>query len=92
MPLMVRKQIYIPKNQEERLKKVAEARWVSKEKKRKQAIRVIYELQRNRLGCLSIQCISEFFNAVTKGRKPLLIPGVRLVNPFAGTFELEKWL
>jgi predicted nucleic acid-binding protein len=132
---------------------------LAEEKKRIQAIRVIYELQQNRLGCLSVQCISEFFNAVTKGRKPLLtleeaaeqaqvlvnsfpifpltpmivmeamagvknhsvafydaqiwacahlnqipvifsedffdgrtIEGVRFVNPFAETFQLEKWL
>lgn len=41
-------------------------------KKRKQAIVVIRELQDSSLGCLSIQCLSEFFNAVTRGRDPKL--------------------
>lgn len=41
-------------------------------KKRKQAIVIIRELQDNLLGCLSIQCLSEFFNAVTRGRDPKL--------------------
>jgi predicted nucleic acid-binding protein len=132
---------------------------LAEDKKRVQAIRVVYELQQNRLGCLSVQCISEFFNAVTKGKSPILLPddaveqanvlinsfpvfpltpmivieamasakkhgmayydaqlwacaklnqvpvifsedfqdgqiieGVRFVNPFAETFELEKWI
>jgi predicted nucleic acid-binding protein len=40
--------------------------------KRKQALRVIFELQQSRLGCLSVQCISEFFNTVTRGKSPML--------------------
>ena len=132
---------------------------LAEEKKRLQAIRVVYELQQNRLGCLSVQCISEFFNAVTKGKSPILpleealeqanvlihsfpvfpltpmivmeamtnakkhsiayydaqlwacaklnqvpvifsedfqdgqtLEGVRFVNPFAETFQMEKWI
>ena len=127
--------------------------------KRDHAIHVIYELQRARLGCLSVQCISEFFSTVTRGKNPMLnlnaatdqarllvdsfpvfpltpmvvmdamtgvkkhsfsyydaqiwacaplnqipvifsedfsdgrtIEGVRFVNPFAETFELENWI
>lgn len=132
---------------------------LAEDQKRIQAVRVVYELQQNRLGCLSVQCISEFFNAVTKGTSPILpineavgqayvlinsfpvfpltpmivieamssakkhniayydaqlwacaklnqipvifsedfqdgqmLEGVRFVNPFAETFELEKWI
>lgn len=127
--------------------------------KRAQAVMIIRELQNRSLGCLSIQCLSEFFNATTRGVPPKLtinaalqyvqdylqayptfpltqsvvleaargvrdhsfsfydaqiwssallndvplifsedfsdgqtIEGVRFVNPFAETFELEKWL
>ena len=45
---------------------------LAEEKKRAHAIRVVYELQQNRLGCLSVQCISEFFNTVTRGKRQLL--------------------
>src|SRR6185436_3097950 len=128
-------------------------------KKRTQAINVLRELQNGSLGCLSVQCLSEFFNAVTRGVAPKLpiadalqyvqdyllafpthlltpsivllvargvrdhalsfydaqiwacamvndvpvifsedfqdgrvIEGVRLVDPFAEGFELEKWI
>lgn len=127
--------------------------------KRAHAMKIILDMQTNSLGCLSIQCLSEFFNAVTRGAMPKLsieeaiqsvqdyllafptfpltqsilleaaravrdhsisfddaqiwasalineipvvfsedfqdgrvIEGVRLVNPFAETFELEKWV
>ncbi len=127
--------------------------------KRAQAMKVILELQSAELGCLSVQCLSEFINATTRGKEPLLsvdlaavyvedflsafpaypltstivlealrgvrehkmsyfdsqlwacaklnqipvifsedfqdgqiLEGVRFVNPFAETFELEKWL
>jgi predicted nucleic acid-binding protein len=40
--------------------------------KRVQARHIIRELQQGRLGCLSIQCISEFFHAVTRGSAPKL--------------------
>ena len=33
---------------------------------------VVRELQNRSLGCLSIQCLSEFFNATTRGTKPKL--------------------
>lgn len=45
---------------------------LAESKKRKQAIMIIRELQDNSLGCLSIQCLSEFFNAVTRGASPKL--------------------
>ncbi len=127
--------------------------------KRAQAMQLILELQTGSLGCLSIQCLSEFFNATTRGATPKLsidealthvqdyllafptfpltqsivlaaargvrdhslsfydaqiwasalineiplifsedfqdgqtLEGVRFVNPFAETFELEKWI
>lgn len=41
-------------------------------KKRKHAIVVIRELRDRSLGCLSIQCLSEFFNATTRGISPKL--------------------
>jgi len=132
---------------------------LAEEEKRAQAIRVVYELQQAHLGCLSIQCISEFFKAVTNARRQLLsldeateqayvllhsfpvfpltpmivmdamagaknhgisyydaqilacaklnqvpfvfsedfqdgqtLEGIRFANPFAQTFQLEKWL
>ena len=132
---------------------------LAEEKKRAQAILVIDKLQQSRLGCLSIQCVSEFFNTVTRSHRQILtleeailqaqvlinsfpvfpltsmvvldailgskkynfhyydaqiwacahlnqiphvfsedfsngqmIEGVRFVNPFAETFELEKWI
>ena len=128
-------------------------------KKRALAVTVVRELQNRALGCLSIQCLSEFFNATTRGTSPKLkiddalnytqdylfafptfpltqsivlaaargvrdhllpfydgqiwasalinevpvvfsedfqdgriLEGVRFVNPFAETFELEKWI
>ncbi len=127
--------------------------------KRAQAVTIIRELQNRSLGCLSIQCLSEFFNATTRGTSPKLtinaalqyvqdylqayptfpltqsivleaargvrdysfsfydaqiwssalindvpvifsedfsdgqtMEGVRFVNPFTETFELEKWI
>jgi predicted nucleic acid-binding protein len=124
-----------------------------------QAMKVILELQSASLGCLSVQCVSEFVNATTRRKVPILtleeasvhvddflaafpvfpltptiilealrgarehsisyydaqiwacahlnqipvifsedfsdgrvIEGVRFVNPFSETFELEKWL
>lgn len=127
--------------------------------KRLHAMKIILGLQTNSLGCLSTQCISEFFNAAIRGISPKLsieeaiqavqdyllafptfpltqsivleaaravrdhsisfydaqiwasalinevplvfsedfqdgrvIEGVRFVNPFAETFELEKWI
>ena len=127
--------------------------------KRRQAVMVVRELQNRSLGCLSIQCLSEFFNATTRGTSPKLsfnsaleslqdyllafptfpltqsivmeaargardhsisfynaqiwasalindiplvfsedfqdgqvLEGVRFVNPFTETFQLEKWL
>jgi predicted nucleic acid-binding protein len=128
-------------------------------KKRAHAVVVTRELQNRALGCLSVQSLSEFVNATTRGKLPLLtfanasvyveeflaafpvfpltptvimealrgarehsisyydaqiwacahlnqipvvfsedfsdgrlIEGVRFVNPFSETFELEKWL
>ena len=127
--------------------------------KHAQAIRILTALQTSQLGCMSVQCISEFMKATTRGPLPKLSPheaaaqadwimnsypiypltstvirvafrgflehrisyydaqiwacaflnqipvvfsedfsdgqileGVRFVNPFAETFELEKWL
>jgi predicted nucleic acid-binding protein len=40
--------------------------------KRVQAMKLIYDLQVDAVGCLSIQCLSEFFNAVTRGAVPKL--------------------
>lgn len=40
--------------------------------KRVRAIEVIFDLQTNAVGCLSVQCLSEFFNAVTRGVQPKL--------------------
>lgn len=40
--------------------------------KRLQAMKIILDLQTNSLGCLSTQCLSEFFNAVTRGATPKL--------------------
>ncbi|MCQ3936860.1 MAG: PIN domain-containing protein [Chloroflexi bacterium] len=40
--------------------------------KRAQAMKVILETQNHSAGCLSIQCLSEFFNAVTRGAEPKL--------------------
>jgi predicted nucleic acid-binding protein len=40
--------------------------------KRARAMTVLDELQSNALGCISIQCLSEFFSAVTRGDKPKL--------------------
>ncbi|HEU0294100.1 MAG TPA: PIN domain-containing protein [Anaerolineales bacterium] len=40
--------------------------------KRAHAVMVVRELQNRSLGCLSVQCLSEFFNAVTRGAQPKL--------------------
>ncbi len=40
--------------------------------KRARAITLLDELRENALGCISIQCLSEFFNAVTRGKPPKL--------------------
>ena len=131
----------------------------SEPEKRAQAMKIIFELQSASLGCLSVQCLSEFVNATTRRKVPILtlaeasvyvddflaafptfpltptiilealrgarehsvsyydaqvwacahlnqIPvifsedfsdglvmeGVRFANPFAETFELEKWI
>lgn len=45
---------------------------LSEAKKRAHAITVLRELQNKSLGCLSVQCLSEFFNAVTRGVTPKL--------------------
>ena len=122
------------------------------------ALEVVHELELSNKGCLSVQCLSEFINATTRGASPILkidealkqsedlieafpvflltptivleairgvrdhqfsfydaqiwacarlnqipiifsedffdgrtIEGVRFVNPFTETFELEKW-
>ncbi|HET9587354.1 MAG TPA: PIN domain-containing protein [Anaerolineales bacterium] len=127
--------------------------------KRSHSVVIMRELQNRSLGCLSIQCLSEFFNATARGTSPKLtinvalqylqdyllafptfpltpsivleaaravrdhsisfydaqiwasalindipivfsedfqdgrvIEGVRFVNPFAETFELDKWI
>jgi predicted nucleic acid-binding protein len=41
-------------------------------KKRALAVTVVRELRNRSLGCLSIQCLSEFFNATTRGSSPKL--------------------
>lgn len=41
-------------------------------KKRAHAVTIIRELQNSSRGCLSIQCLSEFFNATTRGLSPKL--------------------
>ena len=41
-------------------------------KKRSLAVTIVRELQNRSLGCLSIQCLSEFFNAATRGTSPKL--------------------
>ena len=40
--------------------------------KRAQAMKIILDSQTNAVGCLSVQCLSEFFNAVTRGAQPKL--------------------
>jgi predicted nucleic acid-binding protein len=40
--------------------------------KRKLAMKLILDLQQSAVGCLSVQSLSEFFNAVTRGAKPKL--------------------
>jgi len=40
--------------------------------KRAHAVVIVCELQTRSLGCLSIQCLSEFFNATTRGASPKL--------------------
>lgn len=46
--------------------------------KRARAMKIILDLQVNSLGCLSTQCLSEFFNAVTRGAEPKLPIGEAL--------------
>lgn len=45
---------------------------LAEREKRTHAQVVLRELQNNSLGCISVQCLSEFFNAVTRGAKPKL--------------------
>ncbi len=45
---------------------------LAEEVKRKKAIGIIRELEINQRGCLSVQCLSEFVNATTRGNVPLL--------------------
>ncbi|WKZ48822.1 MAG: PIN domain-containing protein [Anaerolineales bacterium] len=40
--------------------------------KRAQAMQLSLEVQQNAVGCISVQSLSEFFNAVTRGAKPKL--------------------
>jgi len=40
--------------------------------KRELAMQLVLDLQQNAIGCLSVQSLSEFFNAVTRGAKPKL--------------------
>lgn len=40
--------------------------------KREQAMQLVLNLQQNAVGCISVQSLSEFFNAVTRGLKPKL--------------------
>ena len=132
---------------------------LAEEVKRKKAIAIVRELEINQRGCLSVQCLSEFVNATTRRKTPLLtlveaaehvdnflqafpvfplmptiivdalrgarehsvsyydaqiwacahlnqipivfsedfsdgrvIEGVRFVNPFSESFEVEKWI
>lgn len=44
----------------------------SSQEKRAKAMKLILDLQVSNLGCLSVQCISEFFNATTRGKSPIL--------------------
>lgn len=127
--------------------------------KQSKGLKIINELQLSQKGCLSIQCLSEFINATTRGNVPILqieealkqvedliesfpvflltptvvlesvrgvrdhslsfydsqiwacahlnqipvifsedfsdgrvVEGVRFINPFADSFEMEKWL
>lgn len=48
--------------------------------KRARAMKIILDLQTNSLGCLSIQCLSEFFNATTRGVGPKLSINEALQN------------
>ncbi|MBK9007974.1 MAG: hypothetical protein IPM31_13395 [Anaerolineae bacterium] len=40
--------------------------------KRERAMQLVLDLQQNAVGCLSVQSLSEFFHAVTRGSKPKL--------------------
>lgn len=40
--------------------------------KRERAMQLVFDLQQNAVGCISVQSLSEFFNAVTRGAKPKL--------------------
>jgi predicted nucleic acid-binding protein len=40
--------------------------------KRARAMKIVLDVQVDSVGCLSIQCLSEFFNAVTRGAVPKL--------------------
>ncbi|MFN8387032.1 MAG: PIN domain-containing protein [Anaerolineales bacterium] len=42
------------------------------QKKRELAMQLVLDLQQNAVGCLSVQSLSEFFHAVTRGTKPKL--------------------
>lgn len=45
---------------------------IAEAEKRARAMTILDELQTNALGCISIQCLSEFFNAATRGKAPKL--------------------
>lgn len=45
---------------------------LAEKRKRTNAVNILRELQNNSLGCISVQSLSEFFNAVTRGAKPKL--------------------
>jgi len=40
--------------------------------KRERAMQLVLDLQQNAAGCISVQSLSEFFHAVTRGAKPKL--------------------
>ena len=45
---------------------------VSEPEKRAQAKQILVRLQTENAGCLSVQCIAEFFHATTRGKLPIL--------------------
>ncbi len=45
---------------------------LAEDEKRKTAIQILHELEIRQLGCLSVQCLSEFVNATTRHKAPLL--------------------
>lgn len=132
---------------------------MAEEEKQQKAISIVHQLEINQRGCLSVQCLSEFVNATTRRKTPILtlleaaeqvdnflqafpvfplmptiivdalrgarehsvsyydaqiwacahlnqipivfsedfsdgrvIEGVRFVNPFSESFEMEKWI